>query len=63
VLVVPHVNRPEPGAVAGRHIGVEGLDSGNSGRLAVLLVHVVGTRSRIIPDPDTEILDLEGPLL
>lgn len=57
------MDRPEAGAVAGSHIGVESLDGGDSRSLAVLLVHVVGTGARIVTDPDTEVLDLHGVLL
>lgn len=58
-----YVDRPEASTVAGGHIGVEGLDGGNAGSLAVLLVHVVGAGARVVTDPDTEVLDLEGVLL
>lgn len=51
------------GAVAGGHILVHGLDGVGTGHLAVLLVHVVGTRARVVTDPDTEVLDLLRALL
>lgn len=57
------VDGPEAGTVAGGHVGVEGLDGICSGQLAVLLVHVVCTGTRVVSDPDTEVLDLEGVLL
>lgn len=57
------MDRPEAGTVAGGHIGVESLYGGNPRCLTVLLVHVMGTRSRVVPDPDTEVLDLQGVLL
>src|SRR4051794_36988082 len=60
---VPYVDRPEAGAVAGSHVGVQSLDSGGSGRLAVLLVHIVGAGPRVITDPDAEVLHLQGVLL
>ena len=50
-------------AVAGSHVGVASLNSGVAGQLTVLLVHVVGTGARVVADPDTEVLDLEGLLL
>ena len=50
-------------AVAGSHVRVAGLDGGVAGQLTVLLVHVVGTGARVVSDPDTEVLDLEGLLL
>jgi hypothetical protein len=49
--------------VAGSHILVESVDSGNTGHLTVLLVHVVGAGARVVADPDTEVLDLLGALL
>lgn len=57
------MDRPEASAVAGGHIGVEGLNGSRPRRLAVLLVHVVGTRAGVVADPDTEVLDLQGVLL
>lgn len=54
---------PEAGTVAGSHVGVERLDGICSGQLTVLLVHVVRAGTRVISDPDTEVLDLEGVLL
>jgi hypothetical protein len=57
------VDGPETGTVAGGHVGVEGLDGICSGQLTVLLVHVVGAGTRVVSDPDTEVLDLEGVLL
>lgn len=57
------VDGPETSTVAGSHVGVERLDSICSGQLTVLLVHVVRAGTRVISDPDTEVLDLEGVLL
>lgn len=57
------VDSPEASAVAGGHVLVEGLDCVGAGHLAVLTVHVVGTRARVVTDPDTEGLDLERVLL
>lgn len=57
------VDRPESSAVAGSHVLVEGLNGVGSRHLSVLLVHVVGTRSRVVSDPDAEVLDAEGVLL
>lgn len=48
--------------MSGSHILVHGLNSICSRHLTVLLVHVVGTRARIVPDPDAEVLDLQGAL-
>jgi len=58
-----YVDRPETSAVTGCHVLVEGIDGLGSGHLAVLLVHVVGTRARVVADPDTEVLDLLRSLL
>lgn len=45
------------------HVLVAGVDSVGTREFAVLLVHVVGTGSRVVTKPDTEVLDLEGLLL
>jgi hypothetical protein len=58
-----YVDGPETGTVAGGHVRVQGLDSIGSGQLSVLLVHVVSARSRVVSQPDTEVLDLLGVLL
>ena len=47
----------------GSHVLVERVDGSDSGKLPVLLVHVVGSRARVVSDPDTEVLDLERLLL
>lgn len=39
------------------------LDGISARELAVLLVHVVGSRTRIVTDPDTKVLNLHGLLL
>lgn len=57
------MDRPETSTVTGGHIGVQSLDGVRPGQLAVLLVHVVGAGPRVVADPDTEVLDLEGVLL
>jgi microcompartment protein CcmK/EutM len=57
------VDRPEARSVTGSHILVEAVDSIGSGKLTVLLVHVVGSGARVVSDPDTEVLDLLGALL
>ena len=58
-----YVDRPEAGTVAGSHIGVECLNGCDSGCLTVLLVHVVCAGSRVVSDPNAEVLDLQGVLL
>lgn len=49
--------------VTGGHVLVEGLDGLSAAHLTELLVHVVGTGARVVTDPDTEVLDLQGALL
>lgn len=53
----------ETGTVTGSHVLVESLNSVGAAHLTELLVHVVGTGARVVADPDTEVLDLEGTLL
>jgi hypothetical protein len=60
---VTYVDGTETGAVTGSHVLVEGLNSVGAAHLAELLVHVVGAGARVVADPDTEVLDLEGTLL
>jgi hypothetical protein len=57
------LNRSKTSTVAGSHVLVAGNDGSAAGHLAVLLVHVVGTRARIVTEPDTVVLDLLGALL
>lgn len=57
------MNRTETRSVPRSHILVESLNSICSRHLTVLLVHVVGAGTRIVTDPDTEVLDLERALL
>ena len=54
---------PEPGTMTGSHVLIQGSNGVGAGHLTVLLVHVVGARARVVADPDTEVLDLGGPLL
>lgn len=53
----------EAGTVPGSHVLVEGLDGIGTGELTELLVHVVGSGTRVVTDPDTEVLDLQWLLL
>ena len=57
------MDRPEAGTVAGSHVLVERLDGISTGELTELLVHVVGARTRVVAEPDTKVLDLQGLLL
>lgn len=53
-----YVDGPEASTVAGSHVLVERLHGVCAGHLAVLLVHVVGTGTRVVSNPDTKVLDL-----
>jgi hypothetical protein len=57
------VDGAEAGTVTGSHVLVERLDGIGPAHLTELLVHVVGAGARVITEPDTEGLDLEGTLL
>lgn len=47
----------------GGHVLVEALDSVGTRELAVFLVHVMCTGTRVVAEPDTKVLDLQGLLL
>ena len=49
--------------MTGSHVLVEGFNGVGTAHLTELLVHVVGAGARVVADPDTEVLDLEGTLL
>ncbi|KAH3663671.1 hypothetical protein OGAPHI_005072 [Ogataea philodendri] len=53
-----NVDRSKSGSVSSSKVGVHGLDSTNSADVSVFLVHVVGSGSGVVSDPDTEVLDL-----
>jgi len=57
------LNRSETSTVTSSHVLVTGLDSLNTTHGTVFLVHVVGTGTRIVTDPDTKVLDLLRTLL
>jgi hypothetical protein len=61
--VETYVDGTEAGTVTGSHVLVESLNGLSAGHLTELLVHVVGTGARVVAEPDTEVLDLEGALL
>lgn len=52
------VNRSKSGSVSGSQVLVHLLNGTDSGNVSVFFVHVVGTRSGVVSDPDTEVLDL-----
>ena len=58
-----HVDRPETGTVTSSHVLVEGLDGIRTTEFTELLVHVVGSRARVVAEPDTEVLDFQRLLL
>jgi hypothetical protein len=43
----------------GSHVLVKALDCISTGEVAELLVHVVGSGTRVVTEPDTEVLDLQ----
>lgn len=49
--------------MSGSHILVTSMDSVGTGQLTELLVHVVGSRTRIVSKPNSEVLDFERLLL
>lgn len=61
--VETYVDGTKASTVAGSHVLVESLNGLGAGHLTELLVHVVGTGARVVAEPDTEVLDLEGALL
>jgi hypothetical protein len=58
-----HVDRPEAGTVTSSHVLVQRVHGICTGKVAVLLVHVVRSGTGIVTDPDTEVLHLERLLL
>ena len=58
-----YVNGPEASTVAGSHVLIESLDGIRTGEFAELLVHIMCTGARVVAEPDTEVLDLQGFLL
>lgn len=57
------MDRPEASTVAGSHVLVKGPDGIGASEFTELLVHVVCARTRVVAEPDTEVLDLQGLLL
>lgn len=53
------VDRPETGTMPGSHVLVKAFDCISTGEVAELLVHVVCSRSRVVAEPNTEVLDLQ----
>ena len=57
------MDRPETSTVTGSHVLVQRLDGVRTAKLTELLVHVVGTRARVVAEPNAEVLDLQRLLL
>lgn len=57
------MNAPKSSPMSRRHVLVQGVHGVGPAHLSVLLVHVVGARSRIVADPDAKVLDLQRALL
>lgn len=47
------------GTVAGSHVTVALRNGGSDGQVTVLAVHVVGARTGIVTQPDSEVLNLQ----
>ena len=54
---------PEPRTMPSSHILIETLNGIRARELTVLLVHVMCTGTRVVADPNTEVLDLQRLLL
>lgn len=52
------MNGSESSSVSGSQVRVHGLNGTDSGDVSVLLVHVMGTGSGVVSDPDTKVLNL-----
>lgn len=57
-----HVDRPETGTVARRHVLIERFDCVRASELTELLVHIVRSRARIVTNPYAKILHFQGLL-
>jgi hypothetical protein len=53
------VDGPEPRTMPSSHILIETLDGIRARELTVLLVHVMCAGTRVVADPDAEVLDLQ----
>lgn len=60
---IAYVDRPKSGSVPGCHVLVESFYRVCPRHLSVFLVHIVGARSRVVPNPYTEVLNLLRALL
>lgn len=53
------MNRPEASTMPSSHILIHTFNRIRAAKLTVLLVHIVGTRPRVVSKPDTKILDFQ----
>jgi hypothetical protein len=56
------MDRPETSTMPGSHILIQALDSIRSREFTELLIHVVGSRARVVTQPDAEVFDFQGLL-
>ena len=54
-----NLNAVGTGSVTGSHIPVAGSHGGRNCQVTVFTVHVVGTRPRIVSEPDSKVLDFK----
>lgn len=60
---ITYLDGSETRSVSGGHVLIESLDRVGPGHFPVLLVHVVRAGPRVVPKPDSNVLDLQGALL
>jgi hypothetical protein len=57
------MNGAKTGTMTSSHVLIEGFNGVGSGQLSELLIHVVGSRTRVVTEPDAEVLDFQWALL
>lgn len=55
-----HMDRPETGTVASRHVLIKRFDGVRASELTEFLVHIVRSRARIVTNPYAKILHFQG---
>jgi len=63
LLHLDDLNGGGSGSVPGAHVTVTLSHRAGGRQIAVLAVHVVGTRARVVSEPDAQVLDGSRPLL
>lgn len=58
-----YLDRMRASTMAGSHVAVALSDGSSNGQVTVFTVHVVCARTRVITQPDSEVLDLQWSLL